>query len=546
MIVTTVSYPGINQIESMIATIDHGITAGQIQLRFAPQSASTIRLYGEMRITYDGSTVIFTNCIADRATYQFNETGEAISLVIRDFRWTWEHGTISGRYNVKNADGTIRILNDAEPSDTDAIGNSKKTPQELATLLLEAMGVETFDVAQLPNDTLPFVDWEHANPAQELAKLCESLGYSIVPTTTGEVRLLKLGTGNDLPPGPIESSGETVNPANPPKRIGIVCGPTLAQFDFWLDPVGLDLDGEIREIQDLSYAPAGGWINGQGDLDAIIDDKARTLAEKTVHKWFRTLEADMQFGRFPFFTYVEETLPIMPFRIEKTKLRGLDVEKPATVFGEWYPWKTGRNRNTVSDYLDIDRADSDFDVNFAYTFVPYPFELDGELGLVKFSEPINRIHRGNLIHARLWIRTACRLRELATGNFTRTVIYRDIDPTSPAGDRLVRHDEIVNTLIYNAELEPLDNIEDVERECNHYLDELEQEYQFITPQTATYVGILNAELDGAIQVVSWSFNSKGASTMISRNDDRGSPITKPYKERRKQELAAAVAAGALL
>ena len=278
MIVTTVTYPGINQIESITATIDHGITPSQIQLNIAPQAITNIALIGDLTITYDGTTINYKNCVADRATYQYNRSGEVIAMTLLDFRWAWTDGTISGIYNLKNEDGTVRVIDGAMPSTTDAIGNSEKTPQELAELLLDAMGVANYDVTDLPNDTRPSVEWSFANPAQELSRLVAPLGCSIVPTIDGDVNIRQLGVGVALPTTPLESGGATLDPANPPKRIGIVCDETRYQLDFDLEAVGLDTDGNIKLLNDLSFTPAGGWQENDEFFLDITDEKALELA----------------------------------------------------------------------------------------------------------------------------------------------------------------------------------------------------------------------------------------------------------------------------
>ena len=77
-------------------------------------------------------------------------------------------------------------------------------------------------------------------------------------------------------------------------------GRHVIQRAFWLDPVGLDTNGAVKPLKDLSYAPDsndtyGGfgkkpyrWIDFfQGLLEATPITAAHSAADKSVFKWYR-------------------------------------------------------------------------------------------------------------------------------------------------------------------------------------------------------------------------------------------------------------------
>ena len=56
---------------------------------------------------------------------------------------------------------------------------TEKKPQALATLCLQAMGEDDYDVSALPNDARPEIDWSYQNPAEALQQLCDKLGCRV-------------------------------------------------------------------------------------------------------------------------------------------------------------------------------------------------------------------------------------------------------------------------------------------------------------------------------------------------------------------------------
>jgi hypothetical protein len=564
---TEVSFPGIKTIEAVTATINHGITAGQIVVRMTPQAVGDIPLIGDLVLTYGGQAITFKDCLADSATYEFNDSGELISLVLRDFRWMWEFGYVTGTFNLKNQeDDEVRVIGDALPSPDDRVANSETTPEELAIYCLEAMGMkeEEYNVVRLPNKPRPTVAWEYANPAQELQNLCDELGCTIAIRPEKFVRIYKVGLGDVLPDNlPTESYGETINPQNLPKRLRMIPGPTRVQLDFELEPVGLDFDGEVKPIDELSYAPPGAtggfW---QGDwrnrLLGQALDKYQKLALKTVYRWYRI----KPYINLPFYfnedlgeaKYAEQFLPLFPTQVDKHRVLGRETEKEPVVFGLHFD-RFNATRQQLEDYF----AWLTGGLIEERTIMTRSYTIDTNLGIVKFAEPICRLADANnpdqpagdleekdnviLRPALLYLRIASVFRPLktntpfrATWNNNMTV---DIDPTSPAPDRVVRRDDFFHALsVYGPPDDPVrsqTNSADFYSKVQYYLEEMKVEYDLETPATRTYAGLYDIQLDGAIRSVTWRFDETGATTTASRNDDRGSPITLPYTRRRRQE-----------
>lgn len=241
------TFPGIEQVERGSFTLSHGITPSIATIEIQPQEGF-VTIVGPMVITQGDVTLVFPNCRLDSASFQYNQSGMIWRLSIMDRRWKWAFGAISGHYNQR--------FNSILPfGSIDAF--TLKSPQELCSLCLDAMGETGYDVSQVPNEPRPQTDWEAEIPAQALASLAESLGCRIVLRLDNTVQVARVGVGEGLPTDGIEADGMAVSVFRRPDKLRFLCGPTRYQVDFKLEAVGLDVDGLVKPIDDLSYAPQG-------------------------------------------------------------------------------------------------------------------------------------------------------------------------------------------------------------------------------------------------------------------------------------------------
>src|SRR3972149_2004864 len=273
----------------------HGITPAVIMLDIVPLDPENLAAgtrHGELVVEYDGARLSIPNCVIDASSVSFSPNGRIHSLSIFDRRWKWQYGSVSGHYNRRTETGKLIVANDPEFR-TSSVMNSQKTPQELATILLNEMGETNFDVSPLPEGTGPEVKWEDDNPARELAQLCEMFGCRVVYGWGGRGRLFRIGQSADdtgenrkwanrseraaerraqrlarlagtvinppLPnPLPVIRYSEAIDIEDRPDSITIATGPILHQWDFELEAVGEDTDGSIKLGKDLSFAPFSG------------------------------------------------------------------------------------------------------------------------------------------------------------------------------------------------------------------------------------------------------------------------------------------------
>ena len=115
------SFPGVNRIIGGTFTWGHGESPGVCVLQIAPQP-NPPPIIGDLRIVFGNDQIFFNDCRIVDASYRRDASGQIVSLTIEDWRWQWrDRGMISGRYNQRNADGTI-------------VDGTEKSPQAMARL----------------------------------------------------------------------------------------------------------------------------------------------------------------------------------------------------------------------------------------------------------------------------------------------------------------------------------------------------------------------------------------------------------------------------
>src|SRR4029078_12160892 len=115
----------------------HGVTPGVCTIDVVPQLAVPDQV-GTLRIAFGPGRITLTECVVAFALVRRGPDGMVVGLSLLDRRWKWKYGTISGRFNLRSRAGVL------DPE-------TERTPQELATLLLRAMGEPGFSVADMPN-----------------------------------------------------------------------------------------------------------------------------------------------------------------------------------------------------------------------------------------------------------------------------------------------------------------------------------------------------------------------------------------------------------
>lgn len=525
-----VEFPGIRQVLSASITMQHGISSGSHRITIAPQ-ATPLALSGPLVLRFGSAVIRLEDCRLDRSSFQFDDAGLLVSLVVLDRRWRWQFGQISGQYNVIRPDGThiswdrIRQI--------DFLGDTLRNPHELAELLLKAMDEHDADVAALPTEPRPLIDWQVSNPAQELERMAEQFGCRVVLKLNGKLRIVTIGEGGQLPTQPLIGAVAAVNPPEKPKTLVVATAPKIFQYDMELEAVGQDLNGTVRPIAKLSYAPAPGTPTGGWDLHSDIDfmshvtKKARELAKRSVFRWYRVKPVFTVGAQQHEVLSLDQILPISSVQVQTKRRDGIEQPKPASVYGLWYSGVIGMNVNTGAN-LKPDPEDEDTD------FTITQFSLDEERGIAQFNSPIYLLDIfDHAAPADLRLRTSFSLRVPKTREWIRETFKRNIG--GDRGELWLAVDELIPVVFPRWAKDAfhverwVDNHRLLQQPAEHYLDALEKQVtQTEHTEAATYAGILPIELDGAIQSVSWDIGPDGAFTRVQRGQDAGTPETVPY------------------
>lgn len=517
----TASYPGITsaRIYSVTASRSRGVTPDTLIVRVGG-FAETPLFNGDLVINDSGrDSITFHDCALEAVEVARGGGSFGHVFTFFDRRWRWQFGSITGRYNIRKPDETLR---------------REKNPRELATLLLDAMGEGTlgFNVDALPTDPRPEVEWRSSNPADALAALCAEFGCDVSLVDADEsVKIVKVGAGTGLPtladPYDVTIAGDF---AQLPDRIGVETGPVLYESAFLLEAVGRQPGGAIVPIEDLSYKPADGWSEAIGGYFlGVTDDYYRSLAAADVFKLYRIKEVVggggtnelNPIGYDAAYDDVEEIEQLLPLRSTMAKQAYASgakvIEQGAYVEGRW------------SDYKMMEKHP-----------VPWSrrrddFTLDGEQGLIRFRDPAFYLTVGNTIEpAKLYLVTSHTVENPATAlPLTYTKYVNNSDPNAGTGDAIDVREKIslryaigfsinTSTGVPTAASDG-DNKAEIDIEADYYLDALADEYATLASGEARWAGFHDVELSGDIPRITWDGGPGYMWTSASLNNE-----TDPY------------------
>lgn len=559
-------YDGMKSFLAGSYTCSHGITPGVVTLTLADEAdVPNLADVGSVTIEDGLRSVTLKNCKLVSVTRQ---VGSAIEYLVQlyDRRWVWRQGSISGRYNVRDVSGKIDPL-------------TRKGPRALAALLLDAMGEVGYDLTALPievvDEAMPEVDWDYTNPSEALADLCDLFKLRVVYQPTFDmVKICKPGVGAAMLGRPdFTAFTPTFTRPIKPRSLLAVGAPAAFMIAVRLEAVGLDLDGTIKPIDDLSYKPDAGWgkicassahRDTRLQLTPEFANRLKTqedvvaAAQRSLYRWYR-VTADPVLG--PTFTipgmddfaagvenaadvptvtdaYQLVPLPsvVEPARDDEARLQ----VRPAAVFGIHDPG-TGHQINTAASER-----------------VKAKFTIDSERGLVAFEKPVYASNPTNAavdfeapgtanvtIQAKEWapailvLATSFYIRDVDTHAKLRFTKWFPVDLNGIGAEQIVKADQITFAAAFDynpGEWKPLDirtNRKECEEAADYYLlaandfDDREQ-------RTKKFPILAEVSPDGAIQQVTWEAGGGPCSTTISRNTEHATYLPK-YQFRRSLE-----------
>jgi hypothetical protein len=494
------AFPGVLSPVGLHCPHTPGVFPDQIVVWCLPQ-VNNFPAYGTLTFGNEGNYVSLINCQVDRITNRMSVNGHLIGLILQDRRWAWRFATITGAYNVRLPDGTLQ---------------NEKNPQELATLLLNAMGESGYDVSLLPTSGRPEVYWDAASAPLELDRLCDLYGCEPdldIPTNTARIRRLNFGPGVPLT-GHEKSLSATVDPPQLPQRLRLICGDTVVECLIQMEAVGLDNDGLWKPIDDLSYNPGawedeGDWIQFHG----VTDPVDRALAVATVGRCFRIKAFPVDSATVPVLggtiSKAAQILPLKGGVLEPLTEAGFPAS--AIIYAEHY---VSGNPDPAENFDGL-------------TVVREPFSYDRVNGVVKFRKPIVKINGSDQWEAaRLFLQTSFSIKDASL--LLRLREERTFPLGGPFGEVPIKEPGLFRRIrvTYDLSADPpvqtgfTDNLVDVQAEADAILLAAAARYTASTAGVIVYRHTQLVQTNGVIRQVVWTISTEhGWNTVVHLSND---------------------------
>ena len=369
----SISFPGIVAPISLVAPRTVGVRPDRAILRCQPQSGSPdCTGSATLQFSFNGVDMSWTNALCDSGTIVLSTHGHIQVIEILDRRWSWSKAYYTKAFNVRNPDGSI-------------IASTQYSVSQIASALFGQLGVSA-DVSAVATNDYPEMILDHHRVDDALSDLLTNRGYVISLRSDDSVKVYRRGTGANLPRNyDTRSEVISVNPPQVPYVLKLVGSRTLVQSKLKFLPVGIETDGTIKPVANLSYAPASWNGADMENFNFIADKKAKDLAKSTVGKWFQVAsQADgsllIQVGGVnnycPGEISVSSAIQYLPLKAElidsSTNPLGLVNGNRSIVEGTFY--QTGQNPNPGKNCDAFAKQDK-----LGYTF-------NEELGIIKFDE----------------------------------------------------------------------------------------------------------------------------------------------------------------
>lgn len=510
-------------------TLSRGITPSVINLTCVPFEGQ-IPAVSDVTFQDGGTVLTFKDCGYAGPSKSRSGGGTVWTIQLYDGRWRWKYGVFVGHYNELINRGWLSVTDQGEvPADEREL---TKSARDLAKMLLkDELAVADFDVDALPAGDFPEVTWDHIRPAQCLAELVDLYGLAICfDPVTGRVEIVKPGEGEDLPIDATLLSDDLADAEKiKPKTIKAICGRTAHEEEFELEAVGLDTDGQIKVLADLSYKPTGGWESDYLLLSGVPDDSVtdprdpgktttkRKLAEECVFRWYRIKSQT----NWKINGWLKDGAP----RVTLARLLPIQAEvlEPYayTQNGKVYTKRQAGSVRGVhaSDWKGMGQTNTAATVTVAESF-----SVDEATGVVEFSQPVFAWDSNLPVAATLYL---------------RCVVY---------GDRYVAKEKAIggasgiegidcSHLVVKYKDGAAQNKADVDAAAAVILAAVAKGYEARETGSRSYAGIKDFELDGKCPQITWTIGPGGATTEASQESEHN-PWVPSEANRRLMELQA--------
>ena len=560
------TWPGVVGFISCTMSIGHGASPGIASLEVPLQSTSSVQLYGTLALD-DGVSggVRFPGCKVMSIDFP-TEGGKRMVLHIADRRWRWQYGFMRGEWNVIDPHPDVSLFPPGEFVNTQG-PYTPGTYRTAGNLIRDCFRTLGENVMVVPDSTQPITAvWDEDTPIQAVSSICDSIDYRIcMQTMPPDLTLIApLGGAPPLIPDSIpylpESPSFSIGLQPAPLRV--VGANTIYNDIVRLEPCGMEPDGEIKAINDLSYTPPNGWGNTcpftfweAKATNQISQLTARELAQKYIWRMFRVKMVDVSdvskagpnIGGYGV-VKDRKQITLLPVAYGATKnINGERDSTPAYVMGSILISNAGEalQAGLLAGLTSIRVGNTD---PAGTAHLPRTPSIDGARGVVTFDRQCY-IHGANIgdrifvYPPELYLYTGMNIREIVG----RVPVKFERQGQQPGLDQgcqpeILKHPEMVliNTTIRNNGTHTIrvvdDNSADLIPQANYYLDRAAKKYEIAASLTRRYPSIVPINLTGNITQITWSVGGGApCMTTVSINSEHDKYVS-PYAERRRREI----------
>lgn len=601
----TVRWPGLRDCLSASYTCSHGASPGVITVEAPAQSAAALAAEGDL-VFGDGvnPSLVFRGCRLVSA--QANPLSGRMTLHFYDRRWRWRFGGISGYYNQQDPYPDPRPPGDflAVPGQNPFLPGTERTPRELLELCAAALGETALAFGAVPNDARPPIDWSGVRPSDAMQSVADQVGCRLIfqPVRDG-VAVAPPAPPSAvvvLPDAPIVEESQSVEAATPPSAITVLGGAILLG-DYWrLEYVGLEADGRVVPIDQLSYRPPRGWwpyVPGYGHwMDCVKGDsenveQSQALAKQFVWRTFRLAGRLRDAGRpnrgnpfvlpLPQFERIghPRQVTLLPDLYTPEKdARGQLFSSPGKLYANSYNYSKSKQfrgenrphpqeleqpfsidaRGLITSALPIyrvyswqnvaDRPAAQLVLNAAYQSAFMQYQGGRGRG-TPLQPPIREDFQvaSGWVHgpAAVYLYTSARVRHPTQWHEIRGEWSLSLAGGTAPAEVLPRAELVPVYLVQRATFQGMrrvavaDNEAELAAAAGYYLTAAAAKYQVKPALTRTYAGLVAVDPDAAVEQVTWSFGvGRPPTTTVSVGTEHDA-YQSPYQERRRSEAVAA-------
>lgn len=502
------TFPGLESNRGAEMDFCRGVTPSTCRI-FLPAGQPIVPTVGTLKFIDDDNVIEFKDAAiapGSLRTQNVGRDGFLWSVAVRDRRWKWRYPVVSGEYNVRRLDGSI-------------VPSTKRSIRDLIGICCDALGEPGAQI-DAPGNVYPYVKWYNISAAHELARLCDIVGRGVVLGLDNIVRIVHLGPGANLPNNPLAINATyQYRHSTLPSRVDAMANRDVWQMRLPLRAVGLDVDGRIEPIDDLSYTPEDGWGSQWYTVfDGVETDEAY-LAMNTVFRWY---QVDLSNG---IHVNGESITDLSQIELLTTSVQS------AGEYGYLPPLLEGLAFWERGDF-------SQLSINVVYTD---EFQVVPDKWLVQLEYPAVTIVGGELRAAELYLTTGMYLKK-PDGSYRASRVGANVaaatHTTEPrvAVARYLTRSHIIDSVLANGSV--ADNSASADAELSAIANALAATYPAQPAADVSYAGFVPMNLDGAITEIRWRCgNSRPHITRIGRHCEFSMSEPGHQDRRRREKLA---------